>query len=322
MKKLYSLLIMILTIVTSFAQPIINSTDLNPYIGLAVNYYTFTPFPFDGGPSGANVTWDFSGVSPNDSVFANYVNPASTIHGANFPTSTIASQIVGTGFEYLNANSNFMARVGIDANGIMMPYTDEEKIITYPATYNTTFTDSFVASFTSSIVFYRRGTVTMTADAWGTLILPWGSVSNVLRVHLIENYKDSSQFTNNNFVSDNYYWVTPGTHFFLCSIATVGSNYSGSYLNASSVGVNSIDFSKFLHVSPNPASNFLNIEFAANEKVLRTTITDIAGKVVYADAAGSSMEKQQINIAHLSSGYYLVNIETSERTFTQKFIRE
>jgi hypothetical protein len=324
MKKLYTLLTIILSVLVSAnAQPTITATDFNPYIGLAIKYYTFTPFPFDGGPAGAGVTWDFSQVSANDSVTAVYVDPATTIHAASFPTATIANNLTGIGFEYLNANSNFIARAGIDAQGVLMPYSDDEVIMNYPCTYTTTYTDSYVATFsTGGYTFYRKGTVDVNADAYGTLLLPWGSVSNVLRLHLVENYTDSTAFSFTSYTSDNYIWVTPGTHYYLCSIASVSNQYSGSFLDAATVGLSKVDLSKFLHISPNPTTNYLCIDFAANEKINRTTITDISGKVVFSNDNNSIMENQRIAIDHLTAGYYFVNIETSDRTFTQKFIKQ
>ncbi len=325
MKKLYSLLSIILSVFVSVnAQPTITAADFNPYIGYSVNFYTFTPFPFDGGPAGAGVTWDFSQVSPNDSVTANYIDPATTIHAASFPSATVAGDITGTGLEYVNANSNFIARAGIDAGGVIMPYSDDEVIMNYPCTYTTTFTDSYTATFTAGgYIFYRQGTVDVNADAYGTLMLPWGSISTVLRLHLVENYTDSTSFSFNSYTSDNYIYVTPGTHYYLCNIASLNNQFSGSYINQNSfTGLSKLDLNKFLHISPNPATEYLNIDFAANEKILKTTITDITGKVVYSDAGNFSMKNQQIAVDYLNAGFYLVNIETADRTFTQKFVKE
>jgi hypothetical protein len=306
--------------ISARSQPVINATDFNPFLGLAVKYYTFNPFPFDPGPSGANVTWDFSAVAYEDSFNTNFIDPATTAHAVNFPNANIAGQIVGTGFEYFDANSSFLSREGLDMTSQLMPYSDGEKIITYPCSYTTTFTDHYASTFTAGgFQFYRNGDVYGEADAYGTLMLPWGSVQNVLRLHLREIYTDSTGFTLSHDTADQYQYITPGIHFPLCSILKQGNTIEGSYLDEMSVvGINSLATDNQVKVYPNPASDHLFFSQNTNA-ILNYTITDITGKVILQP---DKIVNRRIDIQSLSPGYYFLNINTGTNIYSYRFVKQ
>ena len=325
MKKIYlSLLSILALIATSVAQPSITAANFNPYDGFTAKYFSFTPFPFDPGPAGANVTWDFSGILANDSTNVTFMAASATAQAASFPSANLATGDAGIGYDFLITDANHLARAGayITTGNILMYYHDAETILTYPFTINSTFTDTWASNFTAGgYQVFRTAMTTVTADAYGTLILPWGNVSNVLRVHLEETITDSVFGPPATATNDAYIYLTPGVHYFLLSITQSGSNFRGSYIDASGVGINSIADSKYLTIYPSPASRTLNVDFTAEEKIVSTRITDVSGKEIYSNQVNLNPQ-QRIDIESLASGYYFINIQTAEKTFTKKFIKQ
>jgi hypothetical protein len=319
MKKNYLIIILIFQItLTINAQPYISNTDFNPLVGESHTTYSFTPLPFDPGPSGANVTWDFSTISPGNTTVLTIVTPSSTPNGANYPSATIAADFGGY-YEYMIANTSFFARSGIDV-GFPMVYSDEEKILTYPFTYNSTFTDSFAASFLTT---NRTGVVTGTADAYGTLILPWGTVSNVLRFHLVENFQDASPSGTQAYTSDNYFWVTPGVHYYLCSISSLTGTIAGKYIDATSVGLNSnIVFNSEMSSYPNPVTDKLNLKINSGKSIDHVIVADIAGKKLFDQQLYGFASEHQIDLSMLNSGFYILTVKLGNQSISQKILKK
>lgn len=330
MKKIYTILtVIIFTVTYSFAQPNITASNFNPVLGQAITYHTFTPTSLTPGSSGANQNWNFASTPNSGTVSFTYVTPASTPYGASFPSANLAANHNGA-YEYQIANTNFLARAGAWASGVTIPYSDAENLIAFPFTYNSTYTDNFAATFVSSgYTFNRSGSVNGTADGYGTLVLPWGTLTNVLRIHTTENYQDVWAFGTINYSSDNYYWVKPGTHYFLYSLAALTANgstsYGGSYIDQTSVGINQVDPGEVsLSIFPNPASENLSVHFNLRESVsVRISISNLLGQEVFSSEEGSiyagNFEKA-IDVSGLREGLYFLNIKMDDTITTSKLV--
>jgi hypothetical protein len=70
-------------------------------------------------------------------------------------------------------------------------------------------------------------------------------------------------------------------------------------------------------VYPNPTSDVLNIQTPANVDVTSVVLFDILGKKVNADYNNSA-----INMTSLSQGVYILKVETSAGTLTQKVVKQ
>lgn len=145
------------------------------------------------GPAGANQSWTFTNLNLHtfDSIEA--VNPSSTPAGAQFPTSNIALIQQGNSYIYLNNSNTELNILGVSVPtlNVILPYSNPEKILIYPSTYQTVYSDTSVAEVTfpgallqlpfDSIRFkqikYRTGMV----DAYGSLTTDEGTFNNTLR---------------------------------------------------------------------------------------------------------------------------------------------
>ena len=81
----------------------------------------------------------------------------------------------------------------------------------------------------------------------------------------------------------------------------------------------SLDSSIF-SFSPNPTSDFVNISNSDNIKVSSVKITDLNGRVVKQNNF-DSVSDIKINVSDLSSGIYMMNINSNEGSVTKKIIK-
>ena len=82
-----------------------------------------------------------------------------------------------------------------------------------------------------------------------------------------------------------------------------------------SLSTNEFDKNSLITLYPNPTKNVLNI--SAKNVVNAILVYNVLGEIV-----AKTSNKNQIRIAHLKSGMYLVKIETEHSTVTKKIIRE
>lgn len=76
------------------------------------------------------------------------------------------------------------------------------------------------------------------------------------------------------------------------------------------LSIEKIDFSSILSIFPNPAVNFINIEYNTVEKALnRITMVDLSGKVVFEESnSNSSSNMTTINTENIAPGTYLIQM--------------
>lgn len=70
-----------------------------------------------------------------------------------------------------------------------------------------------------------------------------------------------------------------------------------------------------LKIHPNPSSDFITID--SHDKIKNIEIYDITGKKIQVKSVGDT-----VDIRDLSSGLYLLNVETEGQNFTEKFIKK
>jgi Secretion system C-terminal sorting domain len=118
--------------------------------------------------------------------------------------------------------------------------------------------------------------------------------------------------------------ITGGTTAIPNTVAAVGF-FDNIVLRASAtdtlLGTEQVtlDLSKF-SISPNPANDFVAISNSENIKVSSVKITDLNGRVVK-QSTFDSVSDISINVSDLSSGIYMMNINSNEGSVTKKIIK-
>jgi hypothetical protein len=201
------------------------------------------------GPEGANVIWDYSFVTPDDTippVVIEFVDPFDTPYAADFPNANIASKLVGisnfwnyfelTDQAFISWGSVFEA--GPAAS--YLRYSDPWVNLEFPFTYGSSFSDDF-AGTTGVVGFINEfaGAETTTGDAWGTIILPKATYNDVLRIRSDLTRVDSSDLMGivNKRVTQttNYFWYSGSVVSSVASL-DISTGYNVTILNGVLIG--------------------------------------------------------------------------------------
>jgi hypothetical protein len=196
MKKISTLICFIVATTLVKAQPTITTADL-PFAGVAWTIANDTNYYDPILPGGANVTWDYSGLINQYIDTAGFMSAVGTPYAATFPTSNLASfDVASGGWGYYTTNTTGFYQDGFsDATGSFR-LLSSQLVAPVPFTYGNT------RSNTARIVIdtlYSGQNIRVAinvqssfeADGYGTVILPTGTFSDVLRVKVTEVTYDS-----------------------------------------------------------------------------------------------------------------------------------
>jgi len=299
-----------------YSQSTLTYDNTSPQVGESFVLHTFDVLGINAGNSGLNIFWDFSGIASGSSETVNMVNPSATPQGSNFPNSVVAYKLNNT-WEYLKSDINEFSRNGfVTPNGIVIKYSKPQQLFSFPFTYNSVVNDSFSGQYTSNgNNVFRHGVSTTTADGYGTLLLPFGTYYNVLRLQYEEEYQDDvngvPQMTYLNII---YEWYQIGTHFPLLTLTFTtingATNKYGYFIDQNSIGINNQNARIHeIKTYPNPASKLLNIEFSElySEEIYLEVINSNGQPVL--NESIKNKHHHQINTSVLTAGLYLVRIK-------------
>jgi hypothetical protein len=191
------------------------------------------------GMNGSGVTWDFSVLQSNGtSSVTTYLQDNSS-----FTTSNILAILPDGRKAHLQENNTDTYLNGIEdpstgtttyyyaSSGVNNNYQTSKR----PFTYQTAYTDTYRVIVPSP---YSSGTgyITARGDAYGTLILPTGTFTNVLRIKTQQSESDTVNGAFTNTTTTTYMWFDAAHAAPLLRIDTVfslyGSRFTLSYLAA------------------------------------------------------------------------------------------
>jgi len=318
MKKIYFILSLISVAASAtYGQPTLTNATTSPVPGITLEKKFFTPPPGQQGSSGANQSWNWASLVEEMSATGYYINPAGTPHSAAHPTATVCITDNNGAYEYDLGNTNGFFRLGYynDNSGTELNFSNTTQILKYPLMYNSTWTDTYLASVVipgggGSV----DGTVTVTADAWGTIITPAGTFTNVLRVHTVVDETYDYGVITIDQSADQYNFISANYHFPVAEVVygvSNGSPYSSASWANVSVGIhenNSLLYN--MSVFPNPVCEKAILTYTL-EKYSSVTlqISDITGRIVQSFIAPESSPGRHelpIDASGLSDGIYSV----------------
>jgi len=292
--------------------------------------------------NGPNQTWDYSSVSGTsipDEVL-DFVSPSTLNNNSYFPSATCGTSgasVQGNAAEnYYKTSADGFELKGatISANGNLSVTVNDEGmyLLKYPMTYLTSYTDSLKASSYSVAMgqtgdpLPRKGVSTITGDGYGDLILPYGTVHNVLRVKVEREYADyifgNPSFTN---IETSYYYYTDYGNFMIAArtkLTINGMSAADAFIYRSQSTFPNLSADLFTPAAkttiyPNPANS--TISFSDLPEHTFVQIMNIQGKVV--KSIDMSTQKS-IDISTLESGIYFAKLESLKENETIKFVKQ
>lgn len=314
MPKSLSLSITLVALCTNLnAQITLTASLANPQPGDTAVYYKNIGNP---GPAGAGVTWDFSSLDTSSRKVVAY-------YGCQPNHSVCADSSIGifVWHYYLNYDMDSLTDMGWDCNcNESFSIINPKQLLHYPLDYNGPhYADSFQFIHTSQGGYYEYGigAVDISADAYGTLILPDSTYPNTLRVKRREACKYDWTYNNigphNIYTSvDEYYeWYSESSHTFLLQLK----------LHISTTKVDELSDRLHVDIHPNPANDLLNIDLGAdNGEIKQVAMDDIIGRTVVNYAGNHLGNKLALDVSDLPPGSYFLRIKTPKGVAIKKVL--
>jgi type IX secretion system substrate protein len=336
------ILIILLSASQVFSQVILTNS-INPTPGNTQRIVNCDTTGITQGNSGTNQTWNFTSLTRQDSSLLTWVTASSTPYAAQFPTSNVASTNDNSNYNYFTTSAANLLTNGTAGPTLVIPYSNPELFMQYPFAYGNTFTDNFAATYTSGgSQVTRTGTITVTADAWGTINLPFSSFSNSLRVKYLISTKDSSNPGTPFVIITNltsYEWFVPGRKFPVFEIIYVAVTFNGTPFsnikvvdynpNSTPIGIIPIsaevpDKFSLSQNYPNPFNPSTRIHFAIPGALISNLcIYDILGREVatlVSEHLKAGIYEVEWNAGNYPSGVYYYKLTAGEFSETKKMI--
>ncbi len=317
------------------AQPVINYSGNAPQIGDVYNV-SGTLGSFDPGPAGGGQSWDFSDVQPTISAGVIAVDPALTPFADDFPEATIAFRdndpsLESYNYWQLTTSEMFTLGIGTDpgSNQTIIHYPDSRKMMQYPFAFNDTYTDTYFYAYPSALMLiHRRGTITATADAWGSVKTPAGTYNNTLRIEKEKVYTDSVWNAGGDLMNvtthyeTDYEWYTASSHYPVLQIeVTEAGSFSLSYSSLIG-GIEDNPLLSQISIYPNPADDIINVKLSdgITDKIEINIVSLMGQQLTQLEEAGN--HQFSADISGLAPGVYFLTIKSSSGNYaTSRFIK-
>jgi len=315
------------------AQPIIDQSNFaaSPGESFVLNASAW----MDPGASGANVTWDFSGLDVDTTFTLTYLDPTTTPMTDSFPTATVA-HAEGSGYAYrsFDATGGYYLGYHMDPDWVV-DYQDPEMTFQFPCTYGAQWVDDLFADVGPGPSWYYAGSINAEADGHGTLILPYGTFTNVLRLHLTRSYTLETPWPEDGFYVDTiYYYLHPGTHYPLVEVFTNSSGEeSGEPIVTTGVRWLGDPFAG-MQAPVAPANTLIAV--AQGDGLVRLDLSlqtggaatidviDAAGRTVAQDRMGfgAGASSHTLAVSTLRPGLYIVRMLLNDQQMTTRLVMQ
>jgi len=309
---------------TLIAQPILQSSDMaSSGDSFAYEQAGYMALP----NAGPNQTWNFSTAVPTNELTLNWVSPDETEGGSNFPNATVAVSPV-TFFQldqYWIISATQMDDIGSYIPFILTTCSNPITILKFPLDYGDSWTDTFTCLRDDSGLIFSNitGNLTATADGYGTLITPYGTINNVIRVAMTNTSTIVGGGTTTiSTITSQYYWK-PGVGSYVAYNFTQQQTVNGiattpfqrlRYLGEGSIGMKELMGNSIgIDIAPNPADDRTLITFTTQGHST-LEVFNTQGQAVQAIQLGQKppgIHQEYLDTSSLQAGLYTVVIRSA-----------
>ena len=321
---------------STLAQPTLNLFDLTPSLDDQITSSVTQWVQMDDG--GANQTWDYSSLTADQSFTLEYITPNNAPNINLFPEAThVSSAVEFAQYGYSSYADNLAEIVGADQAGMLNLYPNPRTLLEFPLTYNSTFQDTFEreADLGGGAANLESGPLSAVCDAYGTLIIPSGTYTDVVRVKYtvtstLDVLVNGEVVSSINSTETTYSFFAAGIPAALLSmvefnfggqISTTATMYSGG-----SLSIEEDQLSSSLNIYPNPATDFVIADFELdNSQSVNANLLSLDGRVVKQYSTqnfGQGTNRMQLKIPEISSGVYLLQLQAGETIIHRKILIE
>lgn len=227
MRRITCVLLMLFSTVLTFGQITLQYNGIragDEIIKQQVDYK-------DPGRDGENVIWDFSKLkSINDQYTLTYKSPElfndsiykmgkDIIKVRDVDPSSLVIGIEHNTMFYFKQTSHKLEVLGHENPTTLLQYTTPMTVSVFPTDYGQSYTSEYESEglYSRRIPFGSTGTMNITSDAYGMIILPSGdTIDHIVRIktvqviHEVINTKKPQHF---NITSETYKWYAKGYRY-------------------------------------------------------------------------------------------------------------
>ena len=343
--KLFTLLaILSLSATSTEAQSPTYTSASQMIIGDSTIIYRIDTVGLSEGPSGAGVTWSFPTLDSIGITKKYAVTPSSTPCASSYPAANLAEKIIyapggPADYQFYDAQTSSLDIIGLTGNPVIdsTKYTNPDRAMIYSISYLDGFSDSsayttYINLQGSRIITHKSRTTNF--DGYGTLVLPTGTYTDVLR-YVVDSYRIDSFYTNKAFSSasdwhiQEYFWVSPSYRTYLMylnpirMVDGVQQDKAAEYVpdpGPAMITSTSMPTHDHMNISvyPNPTHNELNILLPSQLQNAELIIYNAVGQEENhtANIRGSRIH---IETANLQPGLFFFIISEKGKTLAGKF---
>ncbi|MEO6302440.1 MAG: T9SS type A sorting domain-containing protein [Bacteroidia bacterium] len=272
------------------------------------------------GASGAGALWNYSTIATHSSIVNNYT--ATTNANASYPIPGVQLGSVANNLSYYKNSASDLkywgGNITVGAVAATLIYTASAIVANYPMSLNSTSTSVTGGSITIPALA-QNGTFTgnsaTIADGSGTLALPNGTFTSVLRVVTTQTINFTIPLGSGSVTQKNwdYYDVATKNALFSITTATVVAPLAGTSTQTlatrfkplvTSVAANIANTSNF-SVFPNPSNTTVNF-VTENTDAKNVVIYDVTGKLV--EKQNLTDGKLKLDVSNYTTGLYMYSV--------------
>lgn len=291
--------------------------------------------------AGSNQTWDFSTLDYSavpEERDTRYGNLSTATYGSYFPEATeyyASTQDDGDRQEsFYQVSSNAYMAIGYAMEDRIIKYSDPSTVYSIPFLYNEIQNDTYGYTEVDGAVEYISNATTSTAfDGYGTLIMPFRTITDVARLKRKENSTTVINFMGApyyTFHADivSYIWIVPGQADAILGITY--AEYSDGPITSevtahvsipqTTTGILKNTTATNAFIYPQPSTDQVTVMAAALEGACRVKVYNLSGDVVSETHQVAETEKLVLNVQDLSNGMYMLEIKNEDRTYRQKLV--
>ncbi|MGE6395916.1 T9SS type A sorting domain-containing protein [Chryseobacterium scophthalmum] len=324
MKK--TLLILISTTGFLSAQTTITKVFNDPIIGEIVNNVNING-TVDNSATGNNVTFTNTSLTAGSASSATYSAPSST-EISTFPGSTIKMTGGGSTSYYKQTATKLEITGLVTPDATLNFSTNNGTFIGYPAAFGYSENDTASGTFSATAGSGNfSGTIAISADASGTLLIGTKTYPNVLRIKSIQNFNLTvfgfpvGTIANTTYAYYDNLHKAPllsTTNAVITVQGTPQNTNIAQALNETFLAVSDLKLKEKLSIYPNPAQDFIQLK-GNTSKDSKIKIYGLDGKLVKT----TDVKSGKIEVSELPPAAYFIEVSDSKTTKeTTKFIKK
>ena len=346
MKVKALLMAMVLLNIKALAQiPTLTASTSNPAAGEVFYRYACDTTGITDLATGAAHTWDYSGLTVSNAIGSDtctrYTFEAcgSTPYCGNYTGTTLADEEIGyqaggtgtdTAYSYYTFNSSEYAELGTEESTGITVALPSFVLLDFPFTYNTVQPGGYhlVDEIYGADTVLGSTLDSVIGDGYGTLVLPSGTFSNVLRVHLLTHAIDTVHYSGitmyDTAYSESFLWFTPAFHMPLLAMSNgeVGGTpiQVNLYTQVPLLSVQQTHrAAQSYGIGPNPAKNLVHVAGIGGK--LRYEIANVQGIGMLSGILTPANDMMDVSI--LPPGVYVVRlVDEDGLVSTQMLVHE